>query len=139
MQAVEGPSKVCLPITINIMVKIKAILSYEPCKYQNIMMWAACCTAFFGFLQCSEFTAPSQDDYDPHTHLSYHDVAVDNCTIPTLLTLQLKQSKMDPFCACVSLTLGKTDKKVWLQLLCHIWPSGIHKRGLCLSQRPTTT
>ena len=49
MQAVEGPSKVRLPITINIMVKIKAILSYEPHKYQNIMMWAACCTAFLGF------------------------------------------------------------------------------------------
>ena len=139
MQAVEEPSKVCLPITINIMTKIKTILSYEPHKHQNIMTWAACCTAFFGFFRCSEFTAPSQDDYNPHTHLSYHDVVVDNCTSPTLPTLQLKQSKMDPFCAGVSLTLGKTDKEVWLQLLYHLWPSEAHKRGLCSSQRPTTT
>lgn len=107
-----GPPKVRLPITINIMVKIKAILSYELHKYQNIMMWAACSIAFFGFLRCSEFTVPSQDGYDPHAHLSYHDVAVDNRTTPTFLTLQLKQSKTDPFRAGVSLTLGKTDKEV---------------------------
>ena len=115
--AVGNPAKVRLPITINIMVKIKAILSYEPHKYHNIMMWAACCIAFFGFLHCSEFTAPSQEDYDPYTHLSYDDVAVDNRTSPTLLTLQLKQSKTGPFCtgpfhAGVTLTLGKSDREV---------------------------
>ena len=49
MQAAERPTQVCLPITINIMVKIKAILSQEPHKYQNIMMWAACCVAFLVF------------------------------------------------------------------------------------------
>ena len=37
--AVGKPAKVRLPITINIMVKIKAILSYESHKYHNIMMW----------------------------------------------------------------------------------------------------
>ena len=110
--AVGKPAKVCLPITINIMVKIKAILSYEPHKYHNIMMWAACCMAFFGFLRCSEFTAPSQEDYDPYTYLSYYDIAVDNRTSPTLLTLQLKQSKTDPFRTGVTLTLGKSHKEV---------------------------
>ena len=105
-------AKVRLPITINIMVKIKAILSYEPHKYHNIMMWAACCIAFFDFLRCSEFTAPSQEDYDQYTHLSYDDVAVDNRTSPTLLTLQLKQYKTDPFRTGVTLTLGKSDKEV---------------------------
>ena len=110
--AVGKPAKVCLPITINIMVKIKAILSYEPHKYHNIMMWAACCIVFFGFLRFSEFTAPSQEDYDPYTHLSYDYVAVDNRTSPTLLTLQLKQSKTDPFHTGVTLTLGKSDKEV---------------------------
>ena len=105
---VGKPAKVCLPITINIMVKIKAILSYEPRKYHNTMMWAACCIAFFGFLRCSEFTAPSQEAYEPYTHLSYDDVAV--VTSPTLLILQLKQSKTDPFRTGVTLTLGKSHK-----------------------------
>jgi len=86
----------------------------------------------FGFLR--EFTAPSQDDYDPHTHLSYHDVAVDNCTSPTLLTLQLKQSKMDPFCAGVSLTLGKTDKEVRLQLMPHLAIWGPQKGPLFITE-----
>ena len=40
----------------------------------------------------------------------YDDVAVDNCTCPTLLTL--KQSKTDPFHAGVMLNLGETDKEV---------------------------
>ena len=66
----------------------------------------------FGFLCCSEFTVPSHDSYDPDANLLYDDVAVDNRTCPTLLTLKLKQSKTDPFHAGVMLTLGKTNKEV---------------------------
>ena len=87
VQALEKPTQLCLPVTTDIMLKIKAILSRNPHKYHNIMMWAACCIAFFGFLCCSEFTVPSHDSYDPDANLSYDDVAVDNHTCPTLLTL----------------------------------------------------
>ena len=89
-QALEKPTQLRLPVTIDIMLKIKAILSSDPHKYHNIMMWAACCIAFFGFLHCSGFTSPSHDSYDPDANLSYDDVAVDNRTCPTLLTLKLK-------------------------------------------------
>ena len=112
VQALEKPTQLRLPVTIDIMLKIKAVLSRNPHKYHNIMMWAVCCIAFFGFLRCSEFTVPNHDSYDPDANLSYDDVAVDNRTCPTLLTLKLKQSKTDPFRAGVTLTLGKTDKEV---------------------------
>lgn len=49
-----------LPITVEIMAKIKETFSLRPSDYDNIMMWAACALAFFGFLRCSEFTVPTR-------------------------------------------------------------------------------
>ena len=65
--------------------------------------------AFFGFLRCSEFTTPSQQEYDPQVHLQYEDVAVDCRNNPGMLTVWIKQSKTDPFRQGVTLWLGKTD------------------------------
>ena len=59
------------------------------------MIWAACCTAFFGFMRCGEFTSPSHSAYDPTVHLSFSDVAVDSKTCPTFIRLTIKQSKTD--------------------------------------------
>ena len=41
------PSRIRRPITRDIMLKIKAALLKSPHSYHNIMMWAACCLAFF--------------------------------------------------------------------------------------------
>ena len=43
----------------------------------NIMLWAACCTCFFGFLRSGEIMVPSLKEYDPEGHLSVGDVALD--------------------------------------------------------------
>ena len=56
-QACTTSPTIHLPITIQIMHNIKATLAQSHTEYQNIMMWAACCVAFFGCLCCSEFTA----------------------------------------------------------------------------------
>ena len=64
------------------MLEIKGALLKSPHSYHNIMMWAACCLAFFGFLRSSEFTIPTQSSYDPEVHLSVKDVAVDNKAKP---------------------------------------------------------
>ena len=61
------------------------------------MLWAACCTAFFGFLRVGEITAPNLDEYDSSVHLSLKDVALDSRTAPTIIWLTIKQSKTDPF------------------------------------------
>ena len=50
-QAATQPPRACLPITRSIMQKIKCLLLKRPQSYDNIMIWAACCLAFFGFYE----------------------------------------------------------------------------------------
>ena len=44
----KQPSLVRLPITISIMAKIKCTLAANPSDFSNVLIWAACCTGFFG-------------------------------------------------------------------------------------------
>ena len=118
----SAPRRLRLPITLDVMEKIKRVLLQRPKDPENVMMWAACCTAFFGFLRCGEFTIPSLATYDPEVHLFLADVAVDDKLAPTVVQITIKQSKTDPFRQGVQLYLGKTDtglcpvKAVWAYL-----------------------
>ena len=111
-KAKAAPLPTRMPITIDIMVKIKVTLLRCPSKYDNVLLWAACCLAFFGFLRCGEFTVPSQNEYDPTAHLSLEDIAVDNKSSPTVIQVNIKQSKTDPFRQGVQLYLGKTNTDI---------------------------
>ena len=111
-QAIGSAPRIRQPITIQIMAGIKSILLKDPHDYHNIMMWAACCLAFIGFLRSSEFTVPSQDTYDSQVHLSPKDIAVNNQANPQLLQVVIKQSKANPFRQGASLYLGKTDSSI---------------------------
>lgn len=111
-QATSNPPRIRKPITLDIMKAIFSLLSKRPPSHDNIMIWAACCAAFFGFLRCSEMTVPSQDAYDPTIHLSVGDVAVDSRSSPTMVRIRLKQSKTDPFRQGADIYLGKTDKDI---------------------------
>ena len=111
-QAIGSQPRIRRPITIQIMARIKSVLLKDPHKYHNIMMWAACCLAFFGFLRSSEFTVPSQETYDNEVHLSLKDIAVDNNTNPQLLRVTIKQSKTDPFRQGATLFLGRTHSPI---------------------------
>ena len=51
------------------MQNIKTLLAKQPDSYFNIIIWAACYLAFFGFLRVSEFTFPADDQYDESCHL----------------------------------------------------------------------
>ena len=108
-QCKKQTPKTRLPITIQIMYKLRQLLQENPQDYHNLMMWAACCLAFFGFLRCSEFTTPGREEYDPQVHLQYEDIAVDCRNNPRMLMVRIKQSKTDPFRQGVILWLGKTD------------------------------
>ena len=67
---------------------------------------------FFGLLRCGEFTVPAQADFDPETHLSLADNAVNNKESPSRAYITIKQSKTDPFRQGVQICLGKTDKSI---------------------------
>lgn len=111
-QAILTPCRTRLPITLQIMSGIKDYLSRQPHSHSNIMLWAACCLAFFGFLHVSEFTVPCHGTYDPGTHLSPADILLDNRDNPHLIAVFIKRSKTDPFRKGVRLYLGSTNHPV---------------------------
>ena len=77
------------------------------------MIWAACCTAYFAFLRCSEFTIPSQNTFNPDTHLTLKDVAVDCRASPNTITITIKCSKTDQLrWATLYTYLGRTGESV---------------------------
>ena len=106
------PQRTHLPITLEIMEQIRVALSKTSKDYKCILLWAVCCTAFFGLLRVSEFTVPSTHRYDPDFHLSQADVTLDNRQAPSLEQLHIKQSKTDPFRNRSDEFLGRTHKKI---------------------------
>jgi len=98
-----------LPITPYILRIIHRVWSQDPVDHDKVMLWAACCLAFFGFLRCGEFTCPCLGAYSP-TMLSPTDIRVDSHVNPQCLAVHLRQSKTDPFGAGVTLYLGRTGE-----------------------------
>ena len=92
--------------------QLKTLLACNPKDYHNIMVWAACCVAFFGCLHCSKFTVPDQTSYDPTNHLSYDDVSIDNKVSPRMILLHIKQSKTDATRQGAQVVLGVTGKDI---------------------------
>jgi len=104
---------ICLPITVEIMSHIlSVVLTKPPTDHQNVMMWVASCTAFFGFFRVGEMTVTSQESFDQVVHLTVEDVTLDSRANPSIIWLNVKQSKTDPFHKGVKLCLGCTDSAV---------------------------
>ena len=98
-----------LPITPDLLQKIRRYLEQQAANPDGIMLWAAMCTCFFGFMRAGEMTLPSESAFDPNTHLCFKDVSVDCIEDPKIVKLNLKASKTDPFRKGVEVVLGKTD------------------------------
>ena len=66
----------------------------------TVMLRAASCIAFSGFLRAGELTAPSEASFDPEVHLCH--------SCPRMVRLTLKQSKTDPFRQGINIFIGHT-------------------------------
>ena len=98
-----------LPITAPIMRELKRAWESMGINFNRLMLWAACCACFHGFLRSGEATVPTRSAYDPAVHLSMADVSVSPGAEPQFVVLRIKTSKTDPFRQGVDVCLGRTD------------------------------
>ena len=101
-----------LPITPEILLKLRNVWEESGKHHNSIMLWAACCLCYFGFLRSGEVTVPTESGYDAGEHLNFSDISVDSISHPTLMRVKIKASKTDPFRQGVELVIGKTDNKL---------------------------
>ena len=94
-----------LPITLHHLKLFKFCL--PPSSVNNIMLWAAMSVAFFGFLRIGEITCNSV--FSSQYHLTWEDVCFTPKYSPTVVSLNLKASKTDPFRSGVTVTIGKCN------------------------------
>jgi hypothetical protein len=106
------PKKIRLPITPDILRKLKVVWDKKAADPDTVMIWAACCLGFFAFLRSGEMTVPSDVAYDPACHLGWKDITVDNPLAPQMIRVTIKQSKTDPFRKGIDLFVGRTGTKV---------------------------
>ena len=78
-----------LPITLDILIKLRSVWERDNTKQDNIMLWAVSSLCFFGFFRAGELTVPSEDSYNPQIHLNYGDIAIDSPNNPTVMKVHL--------------------------------------------------
>ncbi len=100
------------PITPPILRKLKAVWENYSDHRNALMLWAASCICFFGYLRVGEVVVPSDRDYDRKVHLSQGDVRVNDTANPQYLEITLKASKTNPFRKGVSVVVGRNDSDV---------------------------
>lgn len=104
-----APRSPRLPITPGILRLLLDAWSHAPddARHDSVMLWAACCTGFFGFLRAGEFTCSSWQAFHADM-LSPRDISVDSRDQPTVVSVHLRRSKSDPFGHGVTIHLGRT-------------------------------
>ena len=81
-----------LLISPNILRGMKRVWDHGTPGHDEIMLWEACCLAFFGLLRAGELTVPSEAAFDDSVHLMRDDLTVDNPKDPAVLRVCLKAS-----------------------------------------------
>ena len=103
IKRVQGPvSPRRLPITVDLLQAIQRFLDLS--TRDHLMLWAACCLGFFGFLQAGEFIVNSV--FDPNTHMTVDDLQADSLVNPSCFKVHIKCSKTDPFCVGCDIYVG---------------------------------
>lgn len=98
-------SQLRLPITNRLLLVLQHALATP--TFDHVMFWAACCSAFFGFLRVSEFTCSGV--FRPSRDLSVDDIHLD---ASGHYRLRLKTSKTDPFRQGCTILLGPSGRSI---------------------------
>ena len=64
-----------LPISPSHLLLMRAAWERLPNRFDAVMLWAATCMCFFGFLRSGEIVAPSDTAFDAQVHLAAGDVS----------------------------------------------------------------
>lgn len=96
------------PVTAELMTVLQRSLDFA--NPDHVMLWAACCMGFFGFLRAGEFTVNST--FNPALHLMTEDLQVDSAVNPHSLRVFIKCSKTDPFRQGVFIYLGRGSASI---------------------------
>ena len=108
-QQAAADTRVRLPITPAILLKLKEQWTPHKADADIVMLWAAASLCFFGFFRSGEITIPSLTSFDASKHLAWGDVAVDNTDNPQTLKVHLKVSKTDQLGKGVDVYVSKTN------------------------------
>ena len=104
-----------LPITALILHTLR--LQLDLSLYNDVMIWAAFCTAFFGFSRASEFTIPPTG-FNEKFHLSPSSMSIDRFPIPNTVFLFLKFSKTDQLGKGCYVILARSDSPLVYPGIC---------------------
>ena len=109
IKRVQGPvSPRRLPITLDHLRAIQHRLDFS--RRDHVMLWAACCLGFFGFLRAGEFTVNSA--FQPSIHMTVDDFQADSMVNHTCCKVHIKCLKTDPFCMGCDIYVGHDEGSV---------------------------
>ena len=74
-----------LPVTPDLLFKLKDYFQQLSADPDSFMLWAAVSTCFFGFMRVGEMTVPSETSFDPSSHLCITDVTIDYNNTPQMV------------------------------------------------------
>lgn len=98
-----------LPVTPEILRRVRSVWNTKAEDPNTVMVWAAATPCLLGFFRSGELTVPSRAAYNPHVHLLWGDVVANSLTNPTTLRIHLEQSKKcDQLGRGVDLLVGRT-------------------------------
>lgn len=107
IKARDAAVRVRLPITPVILNQFRALWSNTAQEFDTIMLWAACCTAFFGFFRMGELTSLTVESRSPGHCVLVEDVAVNSVQPPSVIKLHLRSSKTDQYGQGVNIYPGE--------------------------------
>ena len=100
----------CLPITPELLLKIKQSWEQQGTSKDRIMLWVAATLCLFSFLRSGEVCVPADCSFDEGAHLAFANVSVDSLLNPSSMRIRIKASKTDPFRQGVDIFVGQMGK-----------------------------